>query len=399
MLSDDALENLMQPIIDRQEVINNYVIKVIANRVKAVGKLQPKDLQTIKTLVKSGADIVKINAMLAKETGLQIKDIKSLIKTVAEDSYIDAKPFYDYRHKSFIPFDKNTELKKISTAIGKETGNTYKNIMNTKATGFYVVDKKHPGNVVFKTIDDTYKDTIDTAIQAVQNGSISYELAVRKTVQQLADSGIRRISWDSGYTKRLDAAVRQAIHDGVKALQLQMQRQLAEEIDADGWRLSAHQNSAPDHEPIQGHVFTLDEFEKLQSNQPFKDTWGNSFGALKRIIGQWNCRHWFRAIIIGKDTGYKQETLQKYIENNAKGYTLPNGKHLTMYQCTQYMRRYEQQIRDLKEKQMAAKESGDLEEAKRLRAKVVSTTSNYKAFAKDCGLGVKKDKIVVYGYK
>lgn len=396
MLSDDAIDKLMQPIIDRQENINNYVIGTIANRLKKIGQLKSEDINRLQLLVQSGADIRKINFMLAKQSGLQVKDIKKIIKTVAKDDYIDAKPFYDYRKKSFIPLEKNKKLNRISNAIANQTAGTYKNIADTRATGFV---RKKNGKLRFTKIDDTYKEVVDEAIQAVETGNMTYEAAIKRAIKQLTDSGIRRITWDSGYTKRVDAAVRQAVHDGIKALHLQMQREIAKQIGADGWRLSAHPAPAPDHAPIQGHAFTLEEFDKLQSNQSFKDTWGNSFGGLKRVIGQWNCRHWARAIILGKDTGYRKETLQKYLDDNENGYDLPNGKHLTLYECSQYQRQMERKIRDAKEAQMASVNAGDIEEAKKQQAKVYQYTKEYQSFSKECGLGIKKDKIAISGYK
>ena len=134
MLSDDAIEKLMQPIIDRQENINNYVIGTIAKRLKQVGQLGPGDINRLQLLVQSGADIKKINLMLAKQSGLQVKDIKKVIKAVAKDDYTDAKPFYDYRHKSFIPLEKNKKLNKITNAISNQTAGTYRNISDTRAT-------------------------------------------------------------------------------------------------------------------------------------------------------------------------------------------------------------------------------------------------------------------------
>lgn len=37
MLSENAIDNLMQPVIDRQEAVNNYVITKIAARVRNLG--------------------------------------------------------------------------------------------------------------------------------------------------------------------------------------------------------------------------------------------------------------------------------------------------------------------------------------------------------------------------
>ena len=106
MLSDNALENLMQPIIERQQAINNYVLQVIAQRVREIGHLLPSDVYKLERLLKSGADVRKINKKLAQLTGLNERDIKKLIKTVAEQAYIDVKPYYDYRNMPYIPFEE-----------------------------------------------------------------------------------------------------------------------------------------------------------------------------------------------------------------------------------------------------------------------------------------------------
>ena len=66
MLSEDALNRLMQPIIDRQEAINVYVIGIIAKRVKEIGHL----------LICSPAIIhLLIPSVLVMEKGGQIKDL------------------------------------------------------------------------------------------------------------------------------------------------------------------------------------------------------------------------------------------------------------------------------------------------------------------------------------
>ena len=102
MLSEDAIEKLMQPIIDRQENINNYVIELICKRIKEIGELTPSDIYRLERLLKMGGDVKKINEEIAATTNLQVQDIKKLIKTVAVNAYVDTKPYYDYRHKSFI---------------------------------------------------------------------------------------------------------------------------------------------------------------------------------------------------------------------------------------------------------------------------------------------------------
>ena len=400
MLSDDAIENLVQPIIDRQEAISTYVVEMIAKRVKEIGGFSPADIKRLKLLVAMGSDIRQINDELAKLTNLQVREIKSLIKQVAVSEYIDAKPFYDYRHKSFVPYEKNSELQKLVTAIANQTADTYVNISKSSATGFMIRDMQNPGILKFQPIDATYQSVVDEAIQAVRSKTVDFNTAVRRTIKQLADSGVRRISWDSGYTQRLDSAVRRNVLDGVHAVRQQVQDEIGRQIGADGKELSAHANSALDHEPIQGHIFTNEEYNKLQGESSFKDVNGTSFGAIRRAIGMWNCGHWAKSIIIDSyKPRYTKEQLQKFIDDNHRGYTTSTGKHFTMYECTQYQRRLETKIRYAKEHQIAFRASGDRKQAELYQSKVNELITHYKMFSKACGLKTKLDRARVPDYR
>lgn len=82
MLSQDALEKLLKPIIDRQERISNYVIEKIAERIREIGQLKPSDIYKLERLLVMGGDIREINKELARLSGLQVQDIKKLIKEV-----------------------------------------------------------------------------------------------------------------------------------------------------------------------------------------------------------------------------------------------------------------------------------------------------------------------------
>ena len=192
MLSEDALEKLVQPIIDRQEAINTYVISIIAKRIKEIGGLLPSDIHRLIRILKSGADVRKINAEIAKQTSLQVADIKSLIREVALDAYIDAKPYYDYRHKSYVPFDKNVQLQRVVKAVAKQTADTYVN--TAKAQAFMIRDLKHPDTLKPTPIAQTYYSVVDEAVQAVQSGTVDYNTAMRRTLKQLTESGLRRVT-------------------------------------------------------------------------------------------------------------------------------------------------------------------------------------------------------------
>lgn len=402
MLSEDSIEKLVKPLIDRQEAINNYIIQLIAKRIKEIGELKPSDIHRLQRLLMMGNDSRKINEELAKLTNLQVADIKRIIQIVALDGYIMAKPYYDYRHRAFVPFKDNYALQNIVKSIQNRTVETYKNISNSSA--FMIRDLQHPRRLMPTSIADTFQSVVDEAVTMVQSGVTDYQSAMRRTLRQLNNSGIRYVTYNtpSGkiYSQRLDTALRRNILDGISAVQQGVQDEIGKQIDSDGKEISVHMLSAPDHEPIQGHQFTNEEYEKLQSSLPFEDYKGNKFEAIDRHIGQYNCRHFTWSIILGVDKpNFTDAQLEEYKKRNNAGYTLPNGNHLTLYECSQKMREMETDIRRAKEGQMSAVSAGDLELAQEYQIKESQRVKIYKSFAKSCGLTPDMNRCSVPGYK
>lgn len=401
MINESGIDKLLAPIIQRQEAINNYIIRRIAMRVRAIGRLLPSDVYALQRLLKSGSDVRDINKQLAKITKLQEKDIKKLIEYIAKDAYADAKPFYDYRNKSFIPFSENIPLQRVVKAVQNQTLGTYRNL--SKSQGFMLRDLRNPKVLKPTTVAKTYQSVIDEAVQASQSGVVDYNTAMRRTMKQLSDSGLRYITYqtESGkpYTQRMDTAVRRNLMDGIRAINQGVQDEVGKQYGADGKEITVHMNAAPDHEPIQGHQFTNEEYDKLQNAEAFQNVNGKKFAPIERAIGTLNCRHFTYSIIIGiNKPNFSQKQLDAMIAKNQKGYTTPSGEHLTMYECTQEQRRLETKIREQKERQMTFEICGDKVGASDARAKVQSLTKEYKAFSQACGLSVQSDRMRVSGY-
>jgi len=399
MLSDVQIDNLIQPFVDRQQMLESYVINHIAKSIKEIGTISKSDIYKLQQLYKIGSNVRDINHEIAKVANIQEKSVKSMIKTVAVKNYMDAKPYYDYRRRNQIPPSQNEKLQNIIKITGEQTANTFKNIANSKATGFYIRDLKNPTQLTFQTVADTYQSAVDEAIQAVKTGVLDFDTAMRRTLKQLNDSGMRRIYWDSGYTRRLDSTVRMNVLGGLRQLNQQVQRQIAEEVHADGIEISAHSFSAPDHEPVQGHIFTLEEFDKLQNDMAFEDTYGNKFMPIRRPIGEWNCKHFTQAVIIDAHTPtWSLDDLKDISKRNEKGYTTKDGKHYTMYECTQVQRSYETAIRYAKEGYIMAKEAGNEKLMEYYKSRVSSLSAEYKQFSKDCGIKTQTKRASMSGY-
>lgn len=396
MLSVDTIDKLARPIVARQEQINIYVLKKIAARIKEIGELNPSDINRLEQMLRNGSDVREINEMLAKLTNLQVRDIKEIIRQAAILDYAGVKAFYDYRNLPYIPFAKNVQLQRIQNAIAEQTANNYINLSRTRA--FYT--QNAAGKTVPTNITDTYNNAVDKAIQAVTTGQVNFQESMRNTIQELADSGLQTVDYASGYHRRLDSAVKMNILDGIRQLAIQMQDEIGKQIDADAKEITVVRNPAPDHAPVQGHVFTNEEFNKMQNVSDFQDVNGKQFEAMERAIGVWNCRHIAYSIILGVEKpNYTEEQLQKILDENEAGYTTKDGKHFTLYECRQYQRKVETQIRRYKDGQIAAKAAGDMELARKYQNKIDRKTQEYMLFSNNCGLRPELDRIRVAGYK
>lgn len=414
MLSDDALEKLIRPIMQRQENINNYIISLIAKRIKAIGTINASDVTKLYSMMNIGGDMNFIQKALANATKMNKREIKNILYEAAEEMYGDAQKWYEYRGLSYVPLTENDSLNALVEAISAETIGTYENISNT--TGFIVWDN---GERTPMTIRESYTRIVDEAIQAVKANVTDYNTAIRRSMKQMIDSGVRSINYDSDpnskhfgrtyityapdsgrhYTRRLDTAVRMNVLDGVKAINQQLQDAIGEQVGADGKEISVHRFPAPDHAPVQGHIFTNAEYEKLQNEEQSRDINKNIFPPIERAIGMWNCRHFTFSVIIGVyPPNYTQDQLDKIIRENNKGYTY-NDKHYTMYQCTQLQRQYELEIRRAKDGYIAAQALGDDKLAGEYKGKVSQQMTEYRTFSEACGLSIKYNNIRVDGYK
>lgn len=402
MLSDDTIDNLAEQIVQRQRNINIYVIKKLAKRLNEIGELLPSDVYMLERLLKTGADVREINKKLAELTALQVAEIKKLIKNVAENVYNDTKPYYDYRKMPFIPFSQNKPLQRVVKAVQEHTAGTYTNL--AKAQAFLLRNLSDRTKFIPTPLAKAYQSVIDTAVQATQSGTIDYNTMIKESLDALTEKGIQSVTYEaeSGrvHSQRLDTAVRRNVLDGVREINQAVQDEVGKQFKADGKEITVHRYPAPDHADVQGHQLTNAEYDKMQAGEDFIDVNGRRYQGFKRAIGTLNCRHFAYSIIIGVfEPNYTEKELQDILAENKKGYTLPNGKNLTMYECTQKQREYELLIRKAREKQIAAKTAGDIELAKSYDAKIADYVKEYQQFSKGCGLSVKGEKTRVKGYK
>jgi len=399
MLSDEVIEKVVERLVRRIEIGNEYVLKKIGESVKKIGTLKPSKAQELVQILKYGGDYDKITKKLAEITKLNVKDIKKIFEEVAKNDYNFAKQFYKYRNKKYIPFDENIALKQQVDALGNLTAKEYMNFARSEMLGLGIKDKN--GNIEFKGLKKAYNELLDEAILNVGQGKETFDSAMYRQLKQIG-TGLKVIYKDER-TMRLDSAMRMHMKNALRELHNKTQEMFGKEFDSDGVEISVHLNPAPDHELVQGRQFSKEQFNNFQNDKDAVSYDGISFpaefeGHDRRSISQHNCYHDIFAIILGVNRPqYSNEELQQIIDNNNKGFEL-DGKHYTNYEGTQLQRKLERVIREQKESQILGRASDNEKLIYESQKKITQLTSKYRELSKVSGLPTSDRRLRVSDY-
>lgn len=386
MLTDKQIADALALIDDRYNgVITKYLEKV-GKTINKIGHLNQSSVNLLIQLRRMDADTATIERELQKVTKLTKQDIKTIYQKAAQEANSDAR--FEYVTKGVEP--DSIRWESLVEDIWNQTAGTMDNLANSSV------------------ITENYRDAIDDAVQAVTMGAGDYNSVIRDTVKRIGRAGIQ-VEYESTYLasdgqlkhhkRRLDSAVRQNILDGIRQVQQKAQELIGEEIGADGVDITAHPNSAPDHEPVQGRRFDLANFQRMQSGLDFEDVDGNHYFGFERPITQWRCRHLIFYILLGVTKRmYTDEQLKQWEEKNQKGCII-DGKKYTNYEATQLMRNLETEIRRQKDTAVLAKASGDDVLRRECQSKINKLTKKYNAVAEAAGMRTQFQKTRVDGFE
>ena len=385
---NEKLDKTLELFYNRFNKFNTKVLKELGNIIKQFDGVSPSQAYQISQELKLGYDLNKLLLELSQISGKSIQDISKLFDKVAEENVNFAESYYKAKNQEFIKYEDNQQLQNLVESIKKQTNNTFINIANSKNIGFTLKDSQ--GNITYKSIPEVYNDLIDESVYNVSIGVEDYQSAMRNTIKQLADSGIKiheeKLGYKNGYNRRLDSSVRQDILTGIRQVNLDIQKQIGEDFGADGVEISAHFPCAEDHLDIQGRQYSNEQFEKLNSN-------------LDRPIGEYNCRHFVFSIVLGVNLpSYTKSQLARYRKESLQEVNY-KGKTYTKYEATQVQRQLETAIRKQKDRQIIARASGDKEEIGLAQQKISQLTTEYNKFSRVANLDTYKNRTSVSGYR
>lgn len=381
MMNGDDLEKILQRIIERLHVVNLAYIRKVAAQIKKIGEMNQSSINRLLIMLAMNADIVEITNMLMQATALNFEDISEIYQKAVNDTYTDDRFRLAVKNTSKETVNQaKSRLTHFAQSVAAQSEQSLKNLSNTTI------------------LSETYRNAIDKAIFATSTGLDSYTQTMRDALRDIGSNGIQ-VRYPSGYKRRLDSAVRQNIVDGTKQIAQKGSLLMGEELEYDAVEISAHAMSAKDHEPVQGRVFLLSEFEKMQSGYDSRDVDGIMHAGFRRPIGEWNCSH----LVFSFSTKYSKRMysnaqLQKFYDDNHKGCVI-DGKHYTTYEASQLMRKLETDVRKQKDIAVMAQTAGDETLRQECQMKINNFTRQYEAVANAAGLRQQKDRMQVQGFR
>ena len=379
----EILDVLPEELAELFRGLENTLLTEICSRLKAADQLNEVTVQDIRALRSHGIDLKEIKKAIRKTTGISEQKLNKLLNDVVERNQKYYTEVIDLAHVT-----QPETLVDAATiaAIQAQTLDTFRNM--TASMGFLV----DSGRTMLPPAK-AYQWALDNAAMQVQSGAISYNQAIKTAVQQLAQSGLKVVDYESGHRDQIDVAARRAVMTGVNQICAKYTEQSAEYLNTPYFEVSAHAGARdkPGPSPWSSHKDWQGKVYSTRSNDIYPNIYEVcGLGYVDGLEGA-NCRHrrfsWVEGV---SERTYTDEQLAHI--DDGLGCTF-DGKKYTAYEATQMQRRVERQIRAQKRLVNAYKAAGLTDDATVANIKLRRLNAKYREFSKAAGLPEQKERL------
>lgn len=375
MLPPDSIDALRILAMQITDPMTDFLLRDIARRVAEAGQITSTAGYQIWKIQELGKSQKEVKKKLAELLNVSLDEIDEIFEQAAEEGYkfdLSKLPTVEG-----VPLEENESLQQIVRAAVTLAQDDFTHITQTIGM-ISPYGQRLP-------LYDAYNACCDFAFKQVFTGAADYNTAVQTACRNLYRRGLVTVDYESGAKASIETAVRRNIMGGLGLMQEKISEQNHEKYGADGWEISAHAASAPDHEPIQGKQYRDEEYQELNNS-------------LARRIGTLNCGHAAFPIFYGvTEPTYTAEQLEAFKRANADGITY-QGKHYTTYEATQAQRRLETAIRKCKRKITVLEGAGDDDALKAARTRYTRLNQEYARFSKAAGLRTQTARLKAAGF-
>ena len=382
-MTPEELETLPKELEKLFSRLETQVMQEVVDRIKISGEIIPSVEYRLERLEALGVSRRKIQETI--DAVLEDANIKvdKAYERAAESDSIRYQSIYKAAGKQFLPYAENRWLQEIVQTIRAQTKEKLVNITGT--TGFQA---DVGGRKVFTPLSEYLQCSLDTAVLGITTGTMDYNTAIKKVIDEMTMSGLRTVDYASGHSDRVEVAARRAIMTGTSQMMDKMNTKYAAELETDYWEVDWHggaRNTGTgyrNHQSWQGRVYSSEEMVRICGL-------GEALG-----FAGINCYH-IRFPFI-PDVSVRQYTDEWLAEQNQRENTKRTfaGKEYDTYAATQYQRKLERTLRkqkqDIKLMELADVDPDDITLAK---ARYQATSHTYTQLSKAMGLPQQRERL------
>ena len=387
----ELLDALPEELAELFRGLEDTLLDEICSRLALKDQLNEVTVQAIRAMRSHGIDTKDIEKAIQKTSGISEKKLNKLFDDVIARNQ---KYYTDVIDMAGLTQPETLVDASVIAAIRTQTLDEFHNI--TASMGFLVDN----GRIMLRPAK-AYQWALDSAALQIQTGAISYNQAIKPAVQQLAESGIKTVNYESGHVDQIDVAVRRAVMTGVNQICDQYTNQSAEYLQTRYFEISAHSGARDkpgpspwsSHKDWQGKVYYQSENGEPDPLGLYDDLVATTgYGYVDGLTGA-NCRHHKYPFIPGVSERTYTDDQLKHIDDGL-GCEF-QGKKYSAYEATQMQRRTERTIRKLKRKKAGYNAAGLENDERAVGICIQSLNRQYKAFSKAAGLPEQRERMKV----
>lgn len=334
-----------------------------------------------------------------RQLGMSEQDIKKWVRDVLDttdeeidhiysdevyEQYMGQRRAFETYGRQQIPFDQNVELQDLIEAVKEQVHDELETI--TGSMGF--VKPTPSGRLQTMTLTEFYQKTLDDAMWDIHSGAFDYNTVLSRTINDMTNSGLRWIDYESGHHNRVPVAARRAVMTGFRQVQGKINEQTARALGTDSYEVTVHIGARPSHQVWEGRVWTMEQLKSVCG-----------LGEVTGLHGA-NCYHDYNAFTPGVSVRtYSDEELDRIHaqENTPRTY---NGKEYTTYEALQRQRQLETRARKYREDVHLLEEGGGSEDdIIEKKCRYQGTLQEYRDFSKKMDLPMQKERIYQDGLR
>lgn len=383
MFTPTEIEALPSAIEQLYRSLQLNIMSDLTERLKANGEeiTSAADWQ-INRLYELGVSKDEIDSLIQSTLDVSDDEIDRIYDEVVKSGYARNEELYTSKGKECIPYAENKQLQQLVKAVKNQTKSEYRNI--TGSLGFAV--RNADNTLSFTPLADFYQRTFDNGLMQIASGAVDYNTVLKKAVKAMTDSGLRTVDYASGWSNRVDVAVRRSLMTGFNQVVAKVNEDNAEQLGTEYFEVSYHRGARPTHQVWQGRVYSKKELETVCG-----------LGTVTGLCGA-NCYHSYSPFIKGIDTPtYSEEELDRMNEeeNTPKEY---NGKTYTAYEAQQKQRQLETAMRADRQKiELLTQGGADYDTITGAKVRYFQRQDEYVKFSKAMNLPQQWERITVDG--